>query len=223
MLSENDRKYPKTIVFYSKDDNHKIYAPFLHIPSSYLYDAHSWYTDSDMSASNKIFEKIYSEYYAEIRRFIYTIARRDPDITDDISQNMWQNVWRYIGSLRDESSARSWLYAIARNEAKRYFANRHTAFFSNAQTLEEEEAGDIVDEPDSAFPDELANSDLLAKLLDRLGPEEQRLILLYYAYDVGLKEISQLSGMNYNTLKSNFRRTMEKLRAAAIEMGEKAG
>ena len=176
-----------------------------------------------MSASNKKFEKIYSEYYAEIRRFIYTIARRDPDITDDISQNTWQNAWRYIGSLRDESSVRSWLYAIARNEAKRYYANRHTAFFSTALTLDEEEAEELVDEPDSAFPDELANSDLLAKLLDRLGPEEQRLILLYYAYEVDLREIAQLSGTNYNTLKSTFRRSMEKLRVAAKEMGEKAG
>ena len=171
-----------------------------------------------MSVSNERFEKIYSEYYVEIHRFIFTIARRDPDITDDISQNTWQNVWRYISSQRDESATRSWLYAIARNEAKRYFANRHAIFFSTALTLDEEGAIDVIDERDSAFSEALADSDLLAKLLNRLSAEEQRLILLYYAYDIDLKEISEMSGTNYNTLKSTFRRSMEKLRAAARDM-----
>ena len=171
-----------------------------------------------MNGLSKKFEKIYGEYYAEIHRFIFTIARRDPDMTDDISQNTWQNAWSYIGSLRDESAARSWLYAIARNEAKRYFANRHVVFFSTALTIDDEDVRDVVHEADSSFPEELANSDLLAKLLNRLSPDEQRIILLHYAYDVGLNEIAEMGGANYNTLKSIFRRAMGKLRTAAKEM-----
>ena len=165
------------------------------------------------------FEKTYNEYYAEIHRFIFTIARRDPDMTDDISQNVWQNAYNYFGTLRDVSSVRSWLYSIARNEAKRYFANRSFVFFNNVQTLDDEEGSiDVVDEKDSSFPDALANSDLLAGLLAELSGDEQRLILLYYAYDIGLNQIAELDGINYNTLKSNFRRTLEKLRKAARKM-----
>jgi len=164
------------------------------------------------------FEKLYNEHYAEIRRFIFTIARRDQDMTDDISQNVWQNVFRYISSLNDPASARAWLYSIARNEAKRYFANRHIVFFADALTLDEEEVASVTDERDSAFPEALANSDLLAKLLGRLGEDQQRLIILHYAYDMGLNEIAEMSGTNYNTLKSNFRRAMEKLRMAANDI-----
>jgi len=163
------------------------------------------------------FEKLYNEYHAEIRRFIFTIARRDQDITDDISQNVWQNVFRYFSSLRDPASARSWLYSIARNEAKRYFANRHVVFFADAITIDEDEAISVVDERDSVFPEALANSDLLAKLLGILGDDDQRLIILHYAYDMDLKEIAEMSGTNYNTLKSSFRRAMEKLRKSAEE------
>jgi RNA polymerase sigma-70 factor (ECF subfamily) len=173
-----------------------------------------------MSGPHADFEKAYNEYYAEIRRFIYTIARQDPDITDDISQNTWQNAYTWFDSLRDTSSRRSWLYAIARNEAKRYFANRHNVFFSNALTLDgDDDAVDAIDEAETAFPEALANSDLLAALLGKLTVEEQRLILLHYAYDVDLKEIADMEGTNYNTLKSVFRRAMEKLRKAANEMG----
>ena len=165
--------------------------------------------------STEGFEKLYNEFYAEIRRFIFTIARRDQDMTDDISQNVWQNVFRYMDSLRDPESARAWIYSIARNEAKRYFANRHIVFFSEAMSLDEEEVMTVADEQDSAFPDALANGDLLAKLLGQLGADEQRLVILHYAYDMGLNEIAELGGINYNTLKSNFRRAMEKLKKAA--------
>ena len=175
-----------------------------------------------MITSAADFENVYNEHYAEIRRFIFTIARCDHDMTDDISQNVWQNAFRYFGSLRDAASVRAWLYAIARNEAKRYFADRHVAFFAKVMSLDgddEEDGIDVVDEQNSAYPDALANSDLLAKLLGKLGEDEQRLIILHYAYGVDLKEIAAMSGTNYNTLKSSFRRAMEKLRKAANETG----
>ena len=173
-----------------------------------------------MSVSPDEFEQLYREYYAEIHRFIFTVARQDPDITDDISQNTWQNAFSYFDGLRDKSSVRSWLYAIARNEAKRYFANRHTAFFLNTLTFDgEDESADFVSEKDSEFPEAFADNDLLTKLLGALSTDEQRLILLYYAYDVDLKEIAEIGGTNYNTLKSTFRRAMEKLRKAANESG----
>jgi len=172
-----------------------------------------------MATSEAEFERIYSEHYAEIRHFIFTIARRDHDMTDDISQNVWQNAYRYIDSLRDAASLRAWLYAIARNEAKRYFANRHVTFFSEVLPLEESEAVSVVDESDSAFPEELADADLIAKYLGGLSEEEQRIIMLHYAYDIELKVIAEIDGMNYNTLKSIFRRAMEKLRKAATGPG----
>ena len=194
------------------------FAPFIQIRSSYIQDAYTCYTYT-MGAPAIGFEKIYSDYYAEIHRFIFTIARRDPDITDDISQNTWQNVYTYIGSLRDEGSVRAWLYTIARNEAKRYFSNRHTVFFSNTLTLDdEEEPIDVPDEKDSAFPEAFADSDLLARLLGGLSDDKQRLILLHYAYDMDLKDIAEMGGTNYNTLKSTFRRAIGELRIAAMEM-----
>jgi len=168
-----------------------------------------------MATSVADFEKLYNEHYAEIRRFIFTIARRDQNITEDISLNVWENVYRYIGSLRDIASARAWLYAIARNEAKRYFANKHIVFFAEALPLDEGEAVSVIDERDSAFPEALADADMLSKLIGRLSEDEQRIIILHCAYGIGLKEIAEMDGTNYNTLKSNYRRAMEKLRKAA--------
>jgi len=170
-----------------------------------------------MATSEADFEKLYNEYYAEIRRFIFTIARRDPNITEDISLNVWENAYRYFGSLRDTKSVRAWLYAIARNEAKRYFANKHIVFFSEALPLDEGEAVTAIDERDSAFPEALADADMLVKLMSRISEDEQRIIILHCAYGIGLKEIALMDGTNYNTLKSIYRRAMGKLRKATTE------
>ena len=168
-----------------------------------------------MVTSEADFEKTYNDHHAEIRRFIFTIARRDLNMTDEISQNVWENAYRYYGSLRDAASKRAWLYAIARNEARRYFANRHIVFFADTISLDESDAVTVADDRDSAFPEALADTDLLSRLIGGLTEDEQRLILLHCAYDIGLKEIAEMDGINYNTLKSNYRRAMAKLRKAA--------
>jgi len=164
------------------------------------------------------FETVYNTYHEELKRFIYTIARCDREMTEDISQNVWQNVFQYLSGLKNPEAVRGWLYTIARNEAKRYFTKRDVRLFTDVSELGADPGLEPADEGESHFPDALANTDLLIKLLNRLSKSEQQLVLLYYYYDVGLTEIADMNGANYNTVKSTFRRTMAKLKKAAEEM-----
>jgi RNA polymerase sigma-70 factor (ECF subfamily) len=163
------------------------------------------------------FETIYDAYWLEIKRFIYVETGRNAEFAEDIFQNTWENAFRYLHTLKDESKARAWLYAIAKNEAKRCFAKRRAEFFTRAIPLDEENGVDVEDLSESTFPEAFANAELLVGLLNRLTDEEQQLILLHYCYDMRLKEIAELYGANYNTLKSVTRRALAKLRAFAEE------
>ncbi|MDR3073017.1 MAG: sigma-70 family RNA polymerase sigma factor [Clostridiales Family XIII bacterium] len=164
------------------------------------------------------FETIYKTYHAEIGRFIYTIARCDVGIAEDISQNTWQNVFQYLNRLNENSALRGWLYTIARNEAKRYFSQHGVRMYTEVFAQNPESEPEIVDDNESRFPEALANRDLLIKLLNQLTKEEQQIILLHDYYDIGLNEIAETDGSNYNTVKSTYRRTMAKLRRAAEEL-----
>jgi RNA polymerase sigma-70 factor (ECF subfamily) len=168
-----------------------------------------------MRDKHKYFETLYDAYWLEIKRFIYVEARRDAGLAEDIFQNTWENAFRYLHTLKDESKARAWLYSIAKNEAKRYFSNHRTEFFLRTVSSDDENGPDPEDFAESAFPEVLADADFLIGLLNRLSDEEQQLILLHYCYDMRLKEIAELYGTNYNTLKSVTRRAIEKLRAFA--------
>ena len=176
----------------------------------------------------KVFDQLYDAYWLEMRKFIFVEARRDPEYTNEIFQNTWENVWRYLHTLKEFKAARAWLYSIARNEAKRYFADNNIRMFTNMISLDtalygsvqnEEPAAFAADEPEDfdegLFPQKLADEQFLVSLLNRLTKEEQQLILLHYAYDIKLKDIAALYNANYNTLKSITRRAVGKLREMA--------
>jgi RNA polymerase sigma factor (sigma-70 family) len=167
------------------------------------------------------FEKIYDAYWLEIKKFIYVSARRDKDATDDIFQNTWENAYRYFDSLKNEDAARAWLYSIARNEARRYFEKNRDRFSEVSPDAAGAAGGDAGgeaaipeprDESESAFADALADSELVKQLLNCLGTDEQRMILMHYAYGVKLKEMAEMTGENYNTVKSVTRRALAKMK-----------
>jgi RNA polymerase sigma-70 factor (ECF subfamily) len=172
-----------------------------------------------MSRDKQKFEKLYDEYWLEIKKFIYVSARRDTGATDDIFQNTWENAYRYFATLKDVGAARAWLYSIARNEARRYFEKNKGNFavlsLDEAKESGEGAAPEPRDEAESGFPDAFADSEFIKGLLNTLSEDEQRMILLHYAYGVKLKEIAQISGENYNTVKSITRRALAKMKAEA--------
>jgi RNA polymerase sigma-70 factor (ECF subfamily) len=171
-----------------------------------------------MKRNRIAFEGLYEDYAAEIKRFIFVEVRRDPDLTEDIFQCTWENALKYLHTLKEPESARAWLYAIARNEAKRHFHSRKIRLFDEALLGGDEDLQNLPDEGDTDFPEALANVDFLSKLMDGLSPEEQQLILLHYYYDMSLKEIAEMGRANYNTVKSLTRRTLLKLKKRAEEV-----
>jgi len=181
-----------------------------------------------MDNDRAFFEEIYEAYNLDIKRFIYASARRNDQITEDIFQNTWENAWRYLGSLRERDKAKAWLFGIARNEAKRYFTNKHIKFEFPSDIGHDPEDSDSpgggagfvaepIDEESGAFPDRIVVTELLSNLINKLSESEQQLLILHYGYGVSLAELAKLYDTNYNTLKSITRRAILRLRALGEE------
>ena len=170
-----------------------------------------------MGSKRVCFEELYEAYASEIKRFIFVEARKNPDLTEDLFQNTWENVLRYLHTLTDAEKARAWLYAIARNEAKRYFHNKKIRLFDESMLNDEDALMNVADEREQEFPEAMADADLLAQLVNRLSIEEQQLILLHYYYDMSIKDIAEMGMANYNTVKSLMRRAVGKMKKMAAE------
>ena len=76
---------------------------------------------------------------------------------------------------------------------------------------------------DAAGRSELAQRDLILKLLSKISEEDRSLILLKEVEGHSVEELAQMTGMNENTIKVKLFRTRQKLLKAAQRLDRAAG
>lgn len=143
--------------------------------------------------------------YWHIRRMV---VRHDE--AQDLLQEMWVRAWRGIGKLRGGSrELRPWLYAIATNlclsRLRRRYMWRLVALEDVGRKLAEsfETSADIdADSIEARF-----QKALLAL------PTKQRLVFnLRYYDELPYAEISRITGMSENTLKTDYHYAQKRIR-----------
>jgi RNA polymerase sigma-70 factor, ECF subfamily len=81
------------------------------------------------------FESLVRAYSTELYRYAYWLCR-DRHTAEDIVQETFARAWKAWDALRDDRSAKSWLYTIVRNEHARLF-RRKPLDIDHEQALEE--------------------------------------------------------------------------------------
>ena len=145
--------------------------------------------------------------------FMYTLVH-DRDAAEDIVQIASLKAWKHFGSFDQAKSFKTWLFAIGKNSAFDYLKKKKTIPFSAFQDDEDSPLERVADE--SALPDEvLEREDIreaMTLALEQI-PEKYRIILeLAYREDFSLKEIAEILGEPYNTVKSQHYRGIRALR-----------
>lgn len=165
------------------------------------------------------FGQLYDLYYPRI--FNYILRRvgevaTTSDITSDVFFKVMKNLtkfeWRGIPFS-------SWIYKIASNEINSHFRKKRFWFLS-LDTLFEDHGFEVADETDLQEEYLQAQKQLerhedfrqLQKLLKELPQKYQEVIVLRFFEDKKIREISEITGRNINTIKSLLARGLEKLR-----------
>ena len=154
-------------------------------------------------------DRLLAEHGAEIQAVAQVILR-DRDEAADVLEETLITAWEKASSLRDPGALRPWLLRIATNRAlsRRRMTARLVAL-------------DVAVEP--AAPD--TGSRIEARLailegLQVLAPRERAAIALHYLADLPVDEVAKAMGTSPNTVKTQLREALVKLRR---EMGEGAG
>lgn len=165
------------------------------------------------------FGELYDLYYSKIFNYILRRvgeAATATDITSDVFFKVMKNLakfeWRGIPFS-------SWIYKIASNEINNYF-RRKRFWFLSLDTLFEDHGFEVVDKGDlqedyiEAQKQLERNEDFkqMQKLLKKLSQKYQEVIILRYFEDKKIREISEITGKNSNTVKSLLTRGLERLR-----------
>lgn len=174
-----------------------------------------------------LFCDLYDKTYRLVYQVVYSIIRSE-ETTKDIVHDTFLTAFENFDKLEAKNldNFKPWIITIASNKSKDYLRKSKPLLFSDLLNDEDDRAFDIEDTREYLLPEELANQQelisVVEKMLDTL-PEDQRFcIVLYYYQDFSVKEISEITGMNINTVKSNLAYGRKKIKKS-FEKLEKNG
>ena len=145
---------------------------------------------------------------------------RDPGTADEAFSQFSEDLWKGIEHFRRESSFKTWAYTIAWNAARRVLRDPYHRRKERLRTSEAIQIADGVRSLSSAYRER----DSLAKLRERLRPDEQTLLILRFDRELTWKEIAQVlctarGSMDEAALRKRFERLSAKLRKLAEKEG----
>lgn len=149
------------------------------------------------------FARIVAAYHADMIRVAYGICG-ESDLALDAVQAAWLIAWRKLRMVRDPERLRSWLVAVAANEARRVVRRRRPGRVVEIS----------LDPPDRVAPDpaaEIRRLDLV-NALRRLKADERSLIAMRYGAELDSTEIGSLLGISASGVRARLSRLMGRLR-----------
>lgn len=131
-------------------------------------------------------------------------------VAEEILQETWLAVWRSADSFRGESSARGWLFGVAKRQAHNYLRK------SVLVTVDLDETAELSDRTGTVEDIVLANAargDLVAGI--RELPEHLReVLLLVLVDDLSYPDVAAILGIPVGTVKSRMSHARRRLALA---------
>jgi RNA polymerase sigma-70 factor, ECF subfamily len=154
------------------------------------------------------FTELVARHHRDLLRVAYVICR-DPALAEDSAQAAWAIAWRRLGDVKDPGQVRSWLVAVAANEARRIVRARLRSVHEiSVADIELEGEPDLRSDP---LADGIANADL-RRVLASLDPTDRALIALRYVAELSSDEIGRALGMSPSGARGRLSRLLVRLR-----------
>jgi RNA polymerase sigma-70 factor (ECF subfamily) len=152
------------------------------------------------------FEQLVKENQEPLRRFLMNLCDGNGSLSDDLAQEAFIKAYLNFSSFRGDSRFSSWLFRIAYNCFCDHIRKNKNALPEIIAEYEssQEDSSELLLSP------ELKNQELYMALA-RLKTEEKTSILLFYMEDRSIKEISKITSMPENTVKSHLFRAKLKM------------
>lgn len=146
---------------------------------------------------------------------VWSLARKMSPTFDDAEeavQEIFLDVWRHAGRFDSRASSETTFVAMI---ARRRLVDRHRRRRSRVQPEPLPASLPVVPDGGTFRPDHCEDVELVATLLEKLRPEERRVLELAIGHGRTHTEISTLLGVPVGTVKSLARRGLIRLRTLA--------
>ncbi len=169
------------------------------------------------------FVEIIQRHQNMVYRLAYRMVRRPMD-AEDIAQQVFAKIFYALKRFNSRSSLSTWIYRIALNESYDYLRKLKTRKVVYQGDLPAAAASTEPQQSWDGRPSRVASQaeqrDYLMKLLQHVSEEERMLLFQKEVEGLTIAELSELTGINPNTIKVKLFRARKKLVKAAHTMDE---
>jgi RNA polymerase sigma-70 factor, ECF subfamily len=164
------------------------------------------------------YEELIDRFQQPVYNIVFRLLGNQSDAAD-VVQDVFLKVFRSVGSFREQSSLRTWIYRIAVNEAhnhRRWFS-RHCRREVSMEPDSEDRAQFLEYAPDpgrSPFEQALdsENRALIEQALEQINPAFRTVVVLRDIENLSYEEIAEILQLSLGTVKSRILRGREALR-----------
>jgi RNA polymerase sigma factor (sigma-70 family) len=133
------------------------------------------------------------------------VVTADRALAEDAAQAAWATAWRRLGTVRSGDSVRSWLVAVAANEARMIVRTRRRRPTIRLTLVDTS--------PGQDDPGERIGLLDLERVLLRLDPADRMLLSLRFVGDLESAEIAHHLGLSASGVRSRLSRLLLRLRS----------
>lgn len=177
------------------------------------------YRDGDRHALNDLVNRHVKLVYSFTYRLIGS-----PEGAQDVTQETFIKVWKNLKRYDEAHSFTTWILSIARNTSIDWLRKRKNITFSDMEREDAEETresfGNSIPD-DTPLPHELFEQKELGETLDEalshISIDRRTIILLRHKEGLPFEEIADIVDKPLNTVKSQYRRALQTLRAYLSE------
>lgn len=156
--------------------------------------------------------QLVADHHQAVYRYAFRLTGAVPD-AEDLSQQAFLVANEKLGQLREEGSARSWLFAILRNcFLKQCRKERPTSAADlqiNIENIPQEEGDHEIDQ------------ERLQQALDSLPAGFRMVIVMFYFEQLSYREMAQALGVPIGTVMSRLARAKGHLRSQLLSKDDK--
>lgn len=169
------------------------------------------------NGGQEVFLELINRYTSPLYNFVARLIGRNdtPDIVQEIFIKVWKNINRFDS---EKANFKTWIFSIAKNTTIDFLRKKRNILFSDIPKDTEGELDSFEERiPDNALlPEEallkLENEQFLNETLEKLPENYREILILRYQEEMTFDEIGKILNKPLNTVKSQHRRAMIKLR-----------
>ena len=146
------------------------------------------------------FTALFDAYHGPITSYLYRLTG-SRETADDLAQETFIKAFRALSRTPDDLNFRAWLYRIATNSAASWHRRQRLLTWLPFNRSDDSGTPEIEPGHDPRLAETLAEQELIAAALRRIGPKHASVLLLRHHLRLTVEETAAALDINANTAK----------------------